>query len=541
MKKPRLSVESLAVTALTVIVAIPVLLHVYFSLVVPTEDQRISRGDVAVIEIQTLHALKGTQLLGPYSRFEWNHPGPAYLYALAPTYELLGRTRAGIRVGALVVTLLAVLAILLVYRTQLGFRHFCVAAPLLAGYLLYMGNTLRSTWNPYVTVLPLALLILCCAAVAVRKNWALPAAAFVASFVVQTHVMYIPVVLAAVAAAVIIRFFSRSIERSGSKRSAAPWWIAAGIILALMWAPPVIEEISNSPGNISSLVSFFTEQGGEEGDLIPPLLAVAGAAAGPALRIPEALGLGQFPVALQAAAIALLALLLALSAWAWLRERKNGNRFNAALLILSWTGFAAALWSATRIVGEVHDYLVAWTSSLMLVALIAAAGTFSVAALSRTDTTRKASPRWAWAAAALALTIFPAALATINILQRGDAGSRLGSIERLISEPLLEHVERRGLGRFLLEVDEHHLWPQAAAVVLHLYKNDIDFAVREEWVHMFGRQFSASGEEGAVILVAERSRRDELRRDKRNTFIARSRRLCLFEVPLESAGAGAEP
>ncbi len=537
MKKLRISIEGIAVTALTVVIVIPLLLLVYSNLAGKTGDQRISRGDAAVLEIYTLHALKGTQLLGPYSRFGWNHPGPAYLYAIAPTYELLGRTRAGIRVGALVVTLLTVLAILLLSRKQLGFRRFCVVAPLLAGYLLYMGSALRSIWNPYVTVLPLVLLILCCAAIAVGRNWALPAAAFVTSFVVQTHVMYLPVALVATATAVIMRFLGRSIERSGSKRSAAPWWIAAGIVLAVMWAPPVIEEISNSPGNISSLVSFFLEQGGEERGLIPPLLAVAGAASWPALRVLEVLGLGRFPAAQQAASIALLTLLLALSAWAWLRERKYGNHFNAALLVISWTGFAAALWSATRIVGEVHGYLVFWISSLMLVALIAAAGTFSLAVFGRTDATRKALPRWGWASAALVLTIFLAGLATINILQRGEAGSRPRSIERMISETLLEHIERRGLGRFYLAIEEHDLWPQAAALVLHLYRNDIDFAVREEWIPMFGRQFSPSGEEEAVILLTARDKLGELRRDKRNTFIASSRRLCVFEVPLESAEA----
>jgi len=535
MKELRITAEGIAVTALTLVIVIPLLLHIYSNLAGKTRDQRISRGDAAVLEIYTLHALKGTQLLGPYSRFGWNHPGPAYLYALAPTYELLGRTRAGIRVGALVVTLLAVLAILLVFRTQLGFRRFCVAAPLLAGYLLYMGNSLRSIWNPYVTVLPLVLLLYCCAAVAVRKNWALPAAAFVASFVVQTHVMYLPVALVATATAVIMRFLGRSIERSGGKRSAAPWWIAAGIILAVMWAPPVIEEISNSPGNISSLVSFFLERGGEGRGLITPLLAVAGAAAGPALRILEALGLGRFPAALQVAAVALLTLLLSLSAWAWLRERKNGNRFNAALLILSWAGFAAALWSATRIVGDIHHYLVFWTSSLALVALFATAGTFSIAALGSKEAGRKALPRLGWASAAVALTIILSGLATMNILQHGEAGSRSRSIEKMISEPLLEHIERRGLGRFLLEIDEHDLWPQAASLVLHLYKNGIDFAVREEWVPMFGRQFRPSGREEAVILLTARDRLGELRSDENYVLIARSRRICLFEASLKSA------
>jgi hypothetical protein len=35
-------------------------------------------GDGAAIELGTLHAAHGVQLVGPYSRFGWSHPGPAF-------------------------------------------------------------------------------------------------------------------------------------------------------------------------------------------------------------------------------------------------------------------------------------------------------------------------------------------------------------------------------------------------------------------------------------------------------------------------------
>ena len=37
-------------------------------------------GDGATLELRTLHAAHGAQLLGPYSGFYWNHPGPAFFY-----------------------------------------------------------------------------------------------------------------------------------------------------------------------------------------------------------------------------------------------------------------------------------------------------------------------------------------------------------------------------------------------------------------------------------------------------------------------------
>src|SRR5438045_1486876 len=36
----------------------------------------ISVGDRAALELRVLRATHGTQLLGPYSRFKWSHPGP---------------------------------------------------------------------------------------------------------------------------------------------------------------------------------------------------------------------------------------------------------------------------------------------------------------------------------------------------------------------------------------------------------------------------------------------------------------------------------
>jgi len=45
-------------------------------------------GDGAVLELRTLHAAHGRELLGPYSRFQWSHPGPAFFYLALPIYQL---------------------------------------------------------------------------------------------------------------------------------------------------------------------------------------------------------------------------------------------------------------------------------------------------------------------------------------------------------------------------------------------------------------------------------------------------------------------
>jgi len=39
-------------------------------------------SDQAILEIYTLHAVRGFWTLGPYSQFGWHHPGPLYFYLL---------------------------------------------------------------------------------------------------------------------------------------------------------------------------------------------------------------------------------------------------------------------------------------------------------------------------------------------------------------------------------------------------------------------------------------------------------------------------
>ena len=65
-------------------------------------------SDEAVIELSTLNALQGHQLLGPYSRYGWHHPGPALYYLLAPFYGLSGHRSVGLSAGALAINMAAV-------------------------------------------------------------------------------------------------------------------------------------------------------------------------------------------------------------------------------------------------------------------------------------------------------------------------------------------------------------------------------------------------------------------------------------------------
>jgi len=77
-------------------------------------------GDVAVTELAIQNALHFRQVLGPYDRFGWNHPGPAIFYILAVPYALVGRQASGVLVGAFIVNFACAVGIIALLGRRAG-------------------------------------------------------------------------------------------------------------------------------------------------------------------------------------------------------------------------------------------------------------------------------------------------------------------------------------------------------------------------------------------------------------------------------------
>jgi hypothetical protein len=167
-------------------------------------------GDQAILEIYTLHAAHGTLTVGPYSRFGWNHPGPMYFYLLAPGYVLSGHREESLLITVLTLNLLSIATIVFVARRHGGPSLAYALMACLA--MLYFrvsrtpgwdfGDLLSNSWNPLSPMLPFALALLLSAALGEGQLRVLPALALVASFVVQTHVAFLPVTAVVVLSAV---------------------------------------------------------------------------------------------------------------------------------------------------------------------------------------------------------------------------------------------------------------------------------------------------------------------------------------------------
>jgi hypothetical protein len=77
---------------------------------------QIFAGDIALIDLGARDAWRGHQLLGPYSRFGWHHPGPVLFYLMALPGRLMGNG-PGINLAAVLINAAAaVAAVALVWR-----------------------------------------------------------------------------------------------------------------------------------------------------------------------------------------------------------------------------------------------------------------------------------------------------------------------------------------------------------------------------------------------------------------------------------------
>lgn len=370
-------------------------------------------GDFGILRLRTLDVgTSHTPLVGVYSRWGWNHPGPLLFYALAPALRLTGGAGHGLLLGALMVNVAAVAAALWV-AARVGRRELALTGLVVALMVVGVGTAeLFDPWNPFVMVLPL----FCSAVAAWRTAMGDRVAAVVlvvaASFAVQSHVAAgAPALTMVVVGGVGLGLRAvRGPERGHDRRSL----LLAGAVAVACWIPALIQQFTTSPGNLSQLLDFFLH------DHEP----VNGWASG-ARAVSQVLGFppqwivgGQpsphrpFPVPW-----ALLALAVA-AAWAWRRRW-----WSELVLCGVAVGFAAAsLVGASRVSGVPYPYLFRWVWVAGAVTWLAV-GVVVVAELRRFRWSWAIGPVLAGATAAVLLVLLVAGPDT-SALQSSDTALR---------------------------------------------------------------------------------------------------------------------
>lgn len=231
-------------------------------------------GDVAQTELVMRRLADDPPRVGPYSRDGWFHPGPLVYYVLAVPYWLTGRTAAGLAIGAAAINGASIAGMAIIAR-RLGGRPLMIATLLCSAILvLSLGpEAINDPWNPTIVVLPFGLLFFVAWAMACGQALALPAGAALGSFIVQTHIGYLPLVVPllvwGVVGLLVSRLRSASPTSSDTDAEATrPASMAArlrlgrtlvitGGVIALAWVLPVVQQTQGDPGNLGRMVDYF--------------------------------------------------------------------------------------------------------------------------------------------------------------------------------------------------------------------------------------------------------------------------------------------
>ncbi len=449
-------------------------------------------SDTAVIESYTLYASRAQLLVGPYSRYGWHHPGPLYFYLLAPVYMLAGSSTPGLSAGALLINIASIVLLAWVLvRTAGGWLTVAVTASM-AVYVWRLAPLLVSPWNPHVVVLPLAALAVVAAAVASGDNGLLPLGVGLASFVMQTHLGVVPTALAVSA---VLALATWQAAREATPRS----WravIAAAAVAAVLWAVPLSEQVSASPGNMTAMWRFFSSSDRGHQTMAATYAAWSDMVTGIARPDFQVAGGSPFRRSRWRPARTVAGgEVAALTAIALIARRRR-RRFEAAFASVLLLALAIAFAAVTRIHDDIIDHEVFWISALgALVAATIAAAAVSVAWRSEAPKQLVACAA-VCACAAAAYVGFGELSAITKRTFDPDPARRAAAV---IGDALERRVRSTGV-RPLIQIDQNE-WSVAAGALLHLQRSRLAFAVEDDWLVMFTEHARSTGAEIDRITI----------------------------------------
>lgn len=450
-------------------------------------------ADYAVLEVETLNASDGHQLLGTYSRYQWAHPGPALFYAFVPLYEALGKSTAALNANAALINLLCLLGIVLI-AWRLGGRLAGLAAGAVGGLLLAQFGPvyLRDFWVPHVVTLPFGLYVVVCAAVAAGAIRLLPLLALSGVFLAETNLSCAPVVGALFGVTVLLWAYSAWRARPPWRSLVWPVAISLALTAVMVW-PPIHEELQHDPGNIRTIQNFFRlPDPGHSWDDAVAIVAnsVATPFTGPLS--------GDFATPAASGAVLLLRLFMLLTlagaVVGWWRDR----RFAASLCTLAFVGCIVEAYAATKIRGELFSYLIVWFSAISI------GGWLGVLLALAPELRALRNPPEPAVAGALAVAV--AALAAINLVKLLDKSSistdpaYASADAKPLWDGVAAYTKRAQIRDPLIAIPLNDQWPNAASVIVQRSRRRLPTAVDANYIFMFGNQFKANGGEDATLV-----------------------------------------
>jgi hypothetical protein len=220
-------------------------------------------GDEAIIDMRVRDVFTShTPLVGAYSR-GFNHPGPLLYWLLAPLSAITGHAPWSIMVsGALLQGIAIAGSAWLAFRRGGMFLCLSVLAALGLAYSSFVyGSQFLQAWNPNIAFPFFMLFLLQAWSLALGSRWQLLGVVVTGTLLVQLHVGYVPLVVAAILWAVVIVVLDHRRGRVADALGGQPEWrrvlSLSGVAVVVLWIPVVVQQLTEARGNLSALYDYF--------------------------------------------------------------------------------------------------------------------------------------------------------------------------------------------------------------------------------------------------------------------------------------------
>jgi hypothetical protein len=223
------------------------------------ENQDFAANSIAVMQAKHFQLLTGN-----YSKENFFHPGPAFLYVMAAGESLFHDALHLVPTpwnGQLLAILLlnsaligATLAVIARHSGSLRVVLICLAVAL--GFVCLHPLTVNSAWFPYLYFAPALLMLVSAASVASGQTFALPLLALSAWLCIHGQAEFLLFAPATVAVALVGLFVAHRKDPYGMIRSARRQWIGAIVVSALFALPIVIFTAEHPPGEFGRYLAY---------------------------------------------------------------------------------------------------------------------------------------------------------------------------------------------------------------------------------------------------------------------------------------------
>lgn len=220
--------------------------------------------DFAANTIAVLQAKHFQLLLGNYSKENFYHPGPAFLYVMAAgeslfhdALHLVPTPWNGQILAILLLNAALIGAAIAVIARHAGSVRVTLACALLVFLFIALHPLpVNSAWFPYLYFAPALLMLVSAASVAAGQTFALPLLALSAWLCIHGQAEFLVFAPAIVILALAGLFVTHRTDPAGVFRGARWRWVGALVVSALFALPIVIYTVQHWPGEFGAYLNY---------------------------------------------------------------------------------------------------------------------------------------------------------------------------------------------------------------------------------------------------------------------------------------------